>query len=346
MYKLEIFTDQMKFSDASMVQEQAVDLDYLTFDAFTLVSTPVRCRKGYFVHVTSGGSLVCDGVVSDVQPGNGTVSISIRPIQAMFDCEVFMTPIQDVAEWLTQQIAAQFVNSADSLQNRPVEVKRKTRAVYPLAMEDKDTVKLLDVMASALTTYGIVCDCRLDMEAFKVVVEIYQPEERRTLEANLPNVLDKSVTLGDSYGAANKMVVRRQVTNEETGAVTYPEEQAFYLHPDGTVDEEDDDRVTPVFWLLKTIEDGDEWEQEALAEAVKELSPQQYDNEIILQYAAKDALARPKEMPIGTKAAIIVDGTTYQSILTGKTLEAGTIKLTFGQVRAELTKRLILERRR
>ncbi|MDY5007925.1 hypothetical protein [Candidatus Allofournierella merdipullorum] len=345
MYKLEIFTDQMKFSDASMVQEQTVDLDYLTFDAFTLVSTPVRCRKGYFVHVTSGGSLVCDGVVSDVQPGDGTVSISIRPLQAMFDCEVFTTTIQDVATWLGDQIAQQFVNNVDALQNRPVAVRKKTRDVYPLTTEDKDTVKLLDVMASALTTYGIVCDCRLDMETLVVDVNIYRPEGSRTLEADLSNVLDKSVTLGDSYGAANKMVVRRQVTNEETGEVTYPEEKAFYLHPDGTVDEKDDDRVTPVFWLMKTIEDAEDWEQKALEEAVQELSPQQYDNEIILQYSEKDALARPAEMPIGARASIIVDGTTYQSILTGKTLETGTIKLVFGQVRAELTKRLILERR-
>lgn len=345
MYKLEIFTDQMKFSDAALIQDQTVELDYLTFDAFTLLSTPVRCRKGYFVHVTCGGSLVCDGVVSDVQPGDGTVSISIRPLQAMFDCEVFMTPIQDVAAWLAQQITQQFVDNADVLQNRPVVVNQSARAAYPLATEDKDTVKLLDVMASALTTYGIVCDCRLDMAALKVAVNIYRPEGSRTLEANLPNVLGKSVTLGDSYGAANKMIVRRQVANAETGEVTYPEERVFYLHPDGTVDEKDSDRVTPVFWLMKTIEDSEDWEQEALEEAVKELSPQQYDNEIILQYAQQDALARPAEIPIGARTTIIVDGTTYQSILTGKTLGTGTIKLTFGQVRAELTKRLILERR-
>ena len=100
MYKLEIFTDQMEFADAALIAEQTVDLDFLTFDAFTLISTPVRCQKGYFVHVTSGGSLVCDGVVSDVQPGTGTVDISVRPLQAMFDCEVFTTPIDDVVTWL------------------------------------------------------------------------------------------------------------------------------------------------------------------------------------------------------------------------------------------------------
>lgn len=345
MYKLEIFTDQMEFSDASIVQEQTVELDYLTFDAFTLVSTPVRCRKGYFAHVTSGTSLVCDGVVSDVQPGDGTVSISIRPLQAMFDCEVFTTPMPDVAAWLEQQIAEQFVNNADALQNRPVVVSRDMKNAYPLPANDKDTVKLLDVMATALTTYGIVCDCRLDMEARKVVVDIYQPEGSWTLEANLPNVLDKSVTLGDSYGAANKMIVRRQVTDQETGAETYPEERTYYLHPDGTVDENATDRVTPVFCVLKTLADSESWEEEALAEAVKELTPQQYDNEIILQYAVKDALARPAERQFGAQAKIIVDGTVYQSILTGKTIDPGTIKLTFGQVRAELTKRLILERR-
>lgn len=345
MYKLEIFTDQMEFADAALIAEQTVELDYLTFDAFTLLSTPVKCQKGYFVHVTAGGSLVCDGVVSDVQPGTGTVSISVRPLQALFDCEVFSTPISDVVTWLEEQIREQFVSNADALQNRPVMVNQTVRTAYPIAVTDGDTVKLLDIMATALTTYGIVCDCYLDMETLKVAVDIYQPGDEMTIESDLKNVLEKSVTLGDSYGAANKIVVRKVVEDPDTGAVTYPEQKVYYLHPDGTVDERNADRITPVFWTLKDVSDSDTWEQDALAAAVEALTPQQFDNEIVLTYAEEDNLVYPATMLIGTRATIYVDGTAYSSILTGKTIGQGTISLTFGQVRAALTKRLILERR-
>lgn len=345
MYKLEIFTDQMEFADAALIAEQTVELDYLTFDAFTLLSTPVKCQKGYFVHLTSGGSLVCDGVVSDVQPGTGTVNISVRPLQALFDCEVFTTPIEDVVTWLGDQIRDQFVQNADSLQNRPVTVRQTVRTAYPIAASDGETVKLLDIMAAALTTYGIVCDCYLDMEMLKAVVEIYQPGEEMTIEADLKNVLEKSVTLGDSYGAANKIVIRKVVEDPDTGAVTYPEQKVFYLHPDGTVDERDAERITPVFWVLKDIPDSDKWDQDVLSAAVEALTPQQYDNEILLTYAEEDNLVYPATVPIGTRATIYINKNAYISILTGKTIGQGTISLTFGQVRAALTKRLILERR-
>lgn len=345
MYKLEIFTDQMNFSDAALIEEQTIDLDYITFDAFTLVSTPVKCQKGYFVHVTAAGSLVCDGVVSDVQPGTGTVSISVRPMQALFDCEVFPSPINDVVTWMEGQIREQFMENPDTLQNRPVIVNQTVRTAYPLTVSDGETVKLLDIMAAALTTYGIVCDCRLDMAALKVSVDIYQPVEEMTIEADLKNVLEKSVTLGDSYGAANKMVARKTVTDPDTGAVTYPEQRAYYLHHDGTVDDLDTNRITPVFWVLKDVSDSETWDRDALAAAVEALTPQQFDNEIVLTYAAEDNLVYPASIPIGTRAKIYVDGTAYSSILTGKTIKQGTISLTFGQVRVALTKRLILERR-
>ena len=345
MYKLEIFTDKMEFSDAALIPEQTIELDYLTFDAFTLLSTPVNCQKGYFAHITSGSNLVCDGVVSDVQPGKGTMEISLRPLQAVFDCEVFGSPVSDAASWMEQQITEQFVNNEDVLQNRPIIVDQTVRTVYPLTMGDKDTVKLLDVMATALTTYGIICDCAIDMAALKILVKIYQQPEEITLEAGLQNVLEKSVTLGDSYGAANKMIVRRSVTDQDSGEVTYPEQKIFYLHTNGTVDENNTDRIIPVFWVLKNLQDSDTWEQEALDTAIEGLTPQQYDNEIILKYSAQDQLISPGEIPIGTRALIYVDGVAYQSILTGKVIGAGTVELIFGQVRAALTKRLVLERR-
>lgn len=346
MYNLEIFTDQMEYADAALIQEQEVELDYLTFDAFTILSTPVECKKGYYVHLTNGGSLVCDGIVSDVQPGTGTVSISVRPLQAVFDCEVFATPIQDVVSWLEQQIKAQFIENADALQTRPVAIHKAVRAVYPITDTGTgDTINLLDVMAAALTTYGIACLCWLDMETMMIAVEIHQPDEIVVLEADKANVLEKTVTLGDSYGAANKMVIRRRVEDSETGQVSYPDEAVYYLHPDGTVDGVDNNRITPVFWKLKNLDDGDSWDQEALAAATEELTPQQYDNEIILVYAEEDNLVYPATIPIGTKAVIYLNGVAYQSILTGRTMKAGTIKLTFGRVRLELTKKLIMERR-
>lgn len=127
MYKLELFTEQMKNAGAAIIDAPTIDLDYITFDAFSVTSPAVPCKKGYFAHITNGRQLVADCIVSDVQPGVGTVEISMRPLQALFDVDVFASTITDVGSWLAQQITEQFVSNADTLQNRPVTVASTVR---------------------------------------------------------------------------------------------------------------------------------------------------------------------------------------------------------------------------
>ena len=283
--------------------------------------------------------------MSDVQPGIGTVTLSLRPLQALFDVEVFTSPIPDAAAWLLDQIQQQFVSNADTLQNRPVQISSTVRTTYPLTVGTDETINLIDIMAQALTTYGIYLDAYLDMRSMQIVVQIVPPAAAITLEADLDNVLEKSITLGDSYGSANKMIIRKAVTDSETQETTYPSQTSFYLHPDGTVDTTDDNRITPVFWKLANLGDSETWDQDALDQAVQELTPEQYDNEIELTYRAGDSLVQPESIQIGTPATIYTGGLAYSSILTGITLGVGTVKLTFGAVRVALTKQLILQRR-
>ena len=75
------------------------------------------------------------------------------------------------------------------------------------------------------------------------------------------------------------------------------------------------------------------------------LTPQQYDNEIVLQYRSGDALVHPETLQPGTPCTIYTGGVAYSSLLTAKAYSAGTVELTFGAVRVALTKQLILERR-
>lgn len=346
MYKIEIFSDQLAYVAAAIISAPDVSLDYLTFDAFSVPVPTLACKKGYFAHITHDAELVADGIVSDVQPGVGTVDISLRPLQALFDVEVFASPIPDVATWLLEQINAEFVSNADTLQNRPVQIASKVRAAQPITLGDEKTLNLVDIMAQALTSYGIFLDARLDLGAKKIVVDIVPQPAAVVLEADLDNVLDKSITLGDSYGSANKMTIRKEVTDPDTDEVSYPSSQTYYLHTDGSVDTTDADRVTPVFWTLADLADSETWDADALAQAVETLTPQQYDNEIVLQYRSGDALVHPETLQPGTPCTIYTGGVAYSSLLTAKAYSAGTVELTFGAVRVALTKQLILERRR
>ena len=127
--------------------------------------------------------------------------------------------------------------------------------------------------------------------------------------------------------------------------MTVLEEKSYYLHPDGSVDDQDADRITPVFWTLGKLENSETWDADALAQAVEALTPEQYDNEIRLTLRRDDKLVTPETLPIGTEATIYIGGQAYRSLLTGREWDGDTHCLVFGKVRVDLTKKLILQRR-
>lgn len=328
----------MQFASAAVVSdEQEIDLDYLTYNAFSITTPLIVCKKGYLVHI-SMNDMSLDGVVSDVVPDGYKQTISIRPLQALFDVAVFSSPIADCASWLAEQITAQFINNADSLQNKPIELTF-VAGNNPISVEG-ETLNIIDILAVALKTYGVVCNAWLDMENMKIKVDIRPVTASVTLETRLSNVIEKQITLGDSYGAANKAIIREVA---EDGSVLNT--VFYYRHNDETITTEDADRITPVFFTLADIQTSEDWTTKAEEKAIELLTPQKYDNEISLTYAVNDRIANPLNIAIGTQATIYVDGASYSSILTGKAFSAGKIQLTFGCVRIDLTKRLILERR-
>lgn len=75
----------------------------------------------------------------------------------------------------------------------------------------------------------------------------------------------------------------------------------------------------------------------------KNFAAAKYVNNIELVVLRDDTMLYPKSMRIGQETNIIHNGTTYRSILTGKEyLSNGMVKLIFGTIRVDLTKKLKL----
>ena len=72
--------------------------------------------------------------------------------------------------------------------------------------------------------------------------------------------------------------------------------------------------------------------------AKKIFSSNEYSNYIELTFTKNDSMINPLEMEIGQTVDIISEGTVYNSILTGKEIHGGLVKLIFGTIRLELTK--------
>lgn len=207
----------MEFVSAVLANEnQTIDLDYLSYNPYSIQTEIVDCKKGYFVHISSveDNRYVADGIVSDVQPDKFTQKISIRPLQALFDADIFSTRITDCVTWIKDAITSIFISNSDTLQNRPIKLTyTKPSKDLPLTESfdetSNDTFNILSVISSALKHYNVVTACYLDMKNMQIRVRIYQNKATKTIEGDLENVIKSDATLGDSYGSINKVVVRR-----------------------------------------------------------------------------------------------------------------------------------------
>jgi len=149
-------------------------------------------------------------------------------------------------------------------------------------------------------------------------------------------VIEKEVSIKKNEEALNKLIV----VNEENPS----ERLSYYLAVNGTIgnDIEEAQRITPVVFETKLVTVGDDevFEDVALLEAVETLTPEKYDNLIEITLLADDELVKPLEWSIGQETVVLHKKKEYQTILTGMEIRKGTVKLVYGAVRRELTKKL------
>lgn len=350
MYRLEIFNENMDFVSACYTDDaQTIAIDYLAYDPFQITCQNIEAKKGYFAHITAESEVVADCIVADVQPDKNQQELSLRPLQALFDFNVFYSAVTDAISWLDTTLTEQFVTNADVLQRRPLSITSTAGSRnFPLTGYNLNpTMNILSVITNAFSTWGVVTEAHLDLTNKQIVVNIYEQTAEQTIECDLDNIISSEITLGDSYGSTNKLTIKKTVQDGTPSGVT---EVTYYRHTDGSIDTVDDDRVVPVFWDVTTIEQtsdmtDSQWLAETVTKAREVLSVGKYDNEVILSVWVDDRIINPRDIEIGTITTLLLKGETYYSILTGYTIEGSIMTLTFGAVRTELTKKLSIQNR-
>lgn len=339
-YKIEVFSRDFTFKSFSVIEKPDFSMDYLTIEKTSVWAKEITADKGDFVHITTGTEIAYQGIIDDLEPGIDGVTLTLKPLIALFDVNVKWdrNAIENIEDFIAGIITDNFVNSGDDLQNIPglaVSTTSETAASLNL---DSDIGEFYNIITTALTGYGVVVDFSFDPQNKNASVIIGKSLKSTVIEADLPNVIGTSFIIGDSYGQLNKLTVINQDDNSE--------EKTYYLHNDGTVDDVDNDRIFPVFFSYQFVSVGDkDFATEAYAAAYTALAPQKYDNCIEITINTENRLI-DASMSIGTEAVIYYGNKTYISVLTGFSKSDKTVTLVFGCVRAELTKRLILERRK
>ena len=344
VYRAEFFDHAMKLVAWAQVENAPAAFDYLTLDATTVttnkaldaVSPLDLCR------VVSADGTRFSGVVSASTVTDAGTSVTVKPLLALLDvtCAFDRTRLQTVTlEQFLAGILTGLYAGGDALQNLTGFNTVITSETPGAKLNLKDNVhNLYDILTSALKKYGVCVSMDFDPAAKTVTATIGKaPDRGWIIEADLPGCADVSVDFSDGLDGTNKLTLIDK--NDETQRVTY------YLHPDGSVDTSGENRITPVRFAFEYIDDED-FAPAAAERAADALKPAEYDNLIELTVLHTNRVVRWREHAIGEPVTVLYRGAQYKSVFTGWQESERAATLTFGAVRLELTKKLILERRR
>lgn len=366
MYKAEFFSYDVQYKDFALFDDETeLSLDYIAWDASQIKIPGKRLAviKGDLVHITRDGKTAFDGYVNNVSyPSKNVTQVDVLPLLCMmrfsqgFDNALF--GVSDIAGELWDWVSDRYQRGDENYRNDigvfpgdgalqiPFGVGlQPAYAPRPFGATDQFTVySATQIVSYLLTVFRMVSEMRIDALPLgqRVYFSLDENADEVTLESDLDNVVERSITLGNSYGSVNKIIIFRPTSTSTYGT-------AYYLHKDGSIDTDGsvfNNRIVPVVSTMDIVDDGDDWAAQALQRAKDAMQPKAFDNEIDLTYKADDALVKPGEIKIGTLATIYAKGVAYQSILTGKVLQNNLIKLIFGSVRVDLTKQLLMERGR
>lgn len=326
-YRIEVFTRGYVFRDWAVIEDPEISYDYLTLDPTELHAPKlVKAQRGDYLCISNG----YQGIITGVEYGRTTTTLTVKPLLSLLDVSVYYDRnniySMNLEAFLGALITATYIDNPDPDQNIPgMTVNIQTGTTDGRLSLVDNIQNIYTCTTKALTKYSVVVDLLLDPQRRTLSANIRKIlKPARTIESDLPNILDRSFTLRDSYGAVNKFVAVNK--RDET------QQQAFYASG----------YAPPPVWTTEYIDD-DDFGTAAANRAADVFTPQEFNNLIELTVTTGDRLVH--DYGVGDAVQIIKDGVAYPSVMTGYTLKGNVVKLIFGAVRIDLTKILMIERR-
>ena len=348
-FNVEIFDRQFNLIQHYNVGAIDYKYDYLsTMENSVMIAFNENIQNGDYIRIKNNTDSYF-GYISAIavnEAQQGFSEIKFKPFISLFDSSImFDTTLQGSATTLEQMIAdyitAYWISNADSEQNifgLEVQTISSTSGWgFHITSDQKGLNKavinfMTSIIRRSLTKYQVGLYALPDFSNKKIVIQIgVKAPGTFFIEADLPNVIEKSIIVNESSQDMNKLIIYDQA-DLETNVI-------YYKHPDGSYDTTDDDRITPVIYAITSVavSEGDTFADAAQDAADKQFDVDSYSNLIELTVQNEDALVMPDSLTIGQLVNVASNGTSYASILTGVE-RSDVTKLTFGTVRLDLTK--------
>lgn len=364
-YRVEFFENytsgnnqhKLKYCHHDFSENLTIDDDYLAAQSTTIEIGPTdKVKNGQLIRILRDNDDYFFGIVVDAAPGERTTAVSFRPFISLFDADILFDTsdqMQNTQEFslenvLKKYIEANYVNNSDSLQNYPIDVTVPTTDhTIKWGMNIKSDIEgakraiigLYSVLiVNALKNFGVAINVTPDFATGRITLRIGKIDGEKYIDADLDNAEIKTLKVNDRPNGINKLIVYNADNFNQTPYI-------FYAHTDHSWDLENTDRIVPVAFEMRTatpeydLDVEDPFLVAAANVAYDELSGLTWDNLIELECAPNDPLINPTAMSIGQLVSIFYNGSTYTSILTGKSVTFETVTLSFGSERIKFTKK-------
>ena len=353
VYNVEIFDRSFELRSHTNVSEVVFAEDYLSPEENELEVLTTGAEKGDYIRIT-GGQIDFFGIISSVvSDREGLLELKYKSFLSLFDTDcMFDTNLQGGSTSLEQALANiitnMFISNTDTSMNvTGLSVRAATSTAdwgFNIKSDTENMhhciVNLLNVLIiRAFEKYHVCIKVVPNAQAKTISLLIGRnTAATRTVEADLPNVVNKNVVIKETSNDVNKLVVY----NTEGYAST----RTYYLHSDGSYNTTNANRILPVVQEIKGTapeRNGDtitkSFTKMADSEAAEVFGSIAYNNLIELEILNDDILVSPLDMEIGQVVNVLSGGISYNSVLSGRKIDQ-TTTLIFGTVRLDLTKRI------
>lgn len=349
----------VEFYDESMnlIHHDQVEYEEFTnkFDYLSLVENDIsvsyseQVQKRCFVRVKN--NLYDDlFIVTSVDSAeDGMMTVYFKSLIALLDISInFDTKTQGNASLegeIAKVIRARYINNSDSYNNipclnAPTTISSTTTWGFNLKadVEGGRYIALNSyyetIVVKALSKYRIVVNFIPNYATRKIDIVVGTVSSiPKIIESELSNILAKNIIIRESSSDVNKLIVY-----DGASSAISPSKITYYLHPDGTFDTRNTNRLSPVIEIVKNVDTSNATlAEEAAAQALDIFGGIQYNNLIELTVLNDDEMINPSDLAIGQLVAVKYQGVNYDSILTGYE-RSSTTKLIFGTIRIELSK--------
>ena len=352
-FNVEIFQRNFTLRSHTVVEDVQYSEDYLSPDDNELTLLTVDAQKGDYIRITNGNDEYF-GIINTVSSREeGLVEIGYKSFLSLFDTDcMFDTTLQGGTASLEQTLAniitSMFISNSDTSMNVPglsVTTTSSTTGWGFNLKSDKENmhhciINMLEVLIiRSMEQYRVRIKVVPDIQNQTITLQIgTNANDAVTVEADLPNVINKNVVIKETNNDVNKLVVY--------DTESYTTTRTYYLHPNGTYNMTNSNRILPVVQEIRGTapeRNGSTitrtFAKMADSEAAEVFGSIEYNNLIELEMLNDDSLVNPYNMEVGQVVNVISDGVSYNSILTGRKI-GQTTTLIFGTVRLDLTKRL------